>query len=246
MPSPVVFRIPIRYPYKRTYCGSLMEYDPELSDSHSSPPPNEQNAEDGAGQDEKEPGSPGVVPAAAVEDVEPYHPIVASYEPVSPSYVWVAREDGKEDKAIGRTGSASPIPAASTSPAHSPTFADKKKLYGKTYYPVKTEDGECTPSASPTKTDRMKRSPSVSPRIGRTKGGRLGRNLSEAFSAPDGELKLEPFSPKRSKTDAREDSVSSDEGPAKRSKTGAREEPLSLEEEHAAGLRGKKGHAAEA
>jgi hypothetical protein len=199
-----------------------MEYDPEVSN----PSPIEQSAEDDAGHDQKESGPPEAVPAAEEDAARAmyHHPIVASYEPVSPSYVWVGAEDGKDDKVVGRTGSASPTPAVSTSPSYSPrdSFAEKKNLFGKTFYPVavKTEDGECSPPVSPrigrTKGERVKRTPSVSPRIGRTKGERSGRSVSDAFTAPEGGLKLKSFSPVRSKTGARDDSVPLEEEPAKR------------------------------
>lgn len=187
-----------------------MVYDPELSPpAYSNPPLSEQNAEDGAGHNQEAPGSPRVLPAAA-EDAG---------EAADASYVWVSSEDGQVAPVIGRTGSSSPgeVSYSPKSPfdeaaAEEEAARIKRNVIGKTYYPREKVDIECTPPVSP----RGERTPPVSPRLGRTKGERMGRTQSEAFTAPEGGLKLEPFTPQRPKNAVREDSVPPEEEPAKR------------------------------
>lgn len=164
-----------------------MEYDPEMYSSHSNPRPSQQSAEDDAGLDQEQPESAEAVP------VDPKD------EPVDTSFVWVTPEDGKEEPEIARTGSGSPAPSRSFSPTYPPedSFEVKRDLIGKTCYPYKIEEV-------------------VSPKIGRTKSDRLTRTVSDDFTAPEGGLKLEPFSPRRDKAGVREDSVPVEEGPAKR------------------------------
>lgn len=163
-----------------------MEYDPEMSSSYLHSRPNQQSAEEDASHDQEKAESPKVVPPEVEYSSES--------TPIDSTYVWVP------EAVACRTGSSSPVQAGSLTPPYSPdnSFEAKRAVIGKTYYPVKTEQED------------------LSPRIGRTKGERLKRNLSDDFAKPEGGLKLEPFSPRRDKAGAREDSVALEECPAKR------------------------------
>ena len=145
MPSPDVFRIPVRYPWKRTYCGSEI-YDTSISAAYSNSPASEQSAEDGSGHDQEEPQSPRVILANAEDDVRP------SYEPVDSSYVWVSAEDGKDAPGVGR----SPSEATGALKTDAPKTDSPKTDAPKTDEP-KTDAPKTDESKSDTlKTDSLK------------------------------------------------------------------------------------------
>lgn len=232
MPSPEQMFIGIPFPYKKTYCGQELVFAPERAFSYLNPPLREQNAEDGAGSPSKdpEPGSPRLVLVSAEGDVGP------SNESVDSSYVWVSSEVGSPKEPGVSYSSYSPT---SPSEHEDGVLKSTKPVVGKTYYPIKTEETEeyePTPPVSPdqrSQTDAKQGSPpyhpipkdkSVSPRVGRTKGERVG-----GFKSPiNGLPKLERFSPPVGKSRVREDSEQSegDEEPVKISRTGSDKGPI--------------------
>lgn len=183
MPTPDIIYIPYPYPWKRTYCGSELVYDPSMCYSENDD--GEQSGEEGAAVIKSEPVS--------------QHNAGSTLPVEKDGYVFVARCGPEED---GREFYDMPKDAGVSSPGsrhNSPVPGD----------------------AVPTNVVRVERTLSQAVKVERT-GSDEDERTDSGLKTPDpcvepgGALKLERFSPCRTKTGVRDDSVPLDERPAKR------------------------------
>jgi hypothetical protein len=167
-PSPEIIRIPVVYPWKRTYCGSELVYSACVSSPES--PVGEQSPGGAAGEVEAASGT-YLTPRAACDDEECEKAEWVTVDKNDQRSLTESVDAGSDSAKIGRTGSDSP---------------------------------------------KIGRTGSDSPKFGRT--GSAPDAAAEAADKfillPD--AKLVPFSPPRTQTNVREDSVPPEENPAKR------------------------------
>jgi len=203
MPTPDVIYIPCPYPWKRTYCGSELVYDPTMCDSENDC--GEQSAGDAAGAIKSEPTSPVKEPASLVFD--------------DADYVVVNPEQGERASSPDYSaGSPAPAPVPPCDEVGIERMPSESFEVGRTGSVADERPGSGSVADERTGSVSVADERTGSVSVGRTGSDAAGSGCKtpDAYTLPDVKIKLERFSPRKAKAAVREDSVPLDEEPRKR------------------------------